>query len=272
MKGHRKNPQDKSILEYLAKKNLHSDPYNDLDDIKFGFLQGMRLKGVNPAMLRFATDTFNASAGDGSCYDQDGTFATARGNTVAEAAESVATETYLAFYITGGTYHVRRTFFPCDTSGNPIPESDSISAASLNVYNNTTENNNADGQSIVLCQMTGATPLVVGDFDGYDSLGSPVEWSARKTYASFNIDAYNAIDFLEAQFSQITRNGVTSIGIRDTDDIDNNAPVGINSKSLVTSEAVSNKPYLSVTHASAAKPSFRPNKLRPNIFAPGLAR
>ena len=215
--------------------------------------------------LRADTVTqFYAGAGDGYVEDEStATWATARSNATGVGAFPTAATTRVGTGIFGASnfFNIRRTFFPCDTSG--IPDTDTVSAATFYGYGSSV-NGNGDDDGDDWFNIVGPTSQASNTtlaLEDYDQCGgtSPTEWSSgRIDYSSISIVAYNAWALNAAGVSAVSKTGYTLIGMREGHDVLDSAYAGAagtnNGIRFHTSEATGtgNDPYLEVTHAAAS--------------------
>lgn len=212
--------------------------------------------------LRADTVTsYYAGAGDGyaehgaavnwdAAHDGAGTF-----------ADYTSATTRVSVGLFGTGYQIRRTFFPCDTSG--IPDGDTIDAATFYAkVSSVNDNDDNDGEDFYVLvgptSQASNTSLVSGDFDACGAVDSPQEITADRidhgsmptagNYASWALDATG--------LSIISKTGYTLIGLREGHDVlDTGIVGGVNTDNQMrfyTSEQASttDDPYLEVTYTT----------------------
>lgn len=161
------------------------------------------------------------------------------------------TGTYAGFvnYKSGSFRSIERAFWTFDTSS--IPDSDTVSSASINLKTYTLTGANPDSCTYHIVSVSPASKTSVASGD-YDSFGT-TSWgsvalstiSSSSTYYSWTLDS-NGI-------ANISKTGNDCFGMRMNRDIDNSEPTGVNRRSFYYSSATgtTSDPYLTVEHASA---------------------
>jgi hypothetical protein len=228
--------------------------------------------------------TFFAGPGDGWAEGFDAAWngahdlATANGGT-----DPTSTILRVMSAIFGAAFSLRRAWFPFDTSA--LPNGDDVSAATFSAWC-TSQNGNGDPDGDDWFNIVGPTTqadpttLVDADFDTCGAVDSPTEMSSdRKLYSAHTVGAYNNWILNAAGLALISKTAYTLIGMREGHDVLDSPYAGAvdtaNQVRFSTSEetGTTQDPKLVVTHAAAPTMGYvRPNKLRPSIFAPGLAR
>jgi hypothetical protein len=147
----------------------------------------------------------------------------------------------------GNDYYINRIIFSFDTS---TIGTDIISAAVLSPYyngtSNTTESTYPANPNIFGWTLANDNDLVAGDYDGFDTTSY-----ANMTLADFVSGGAGYKDFTlsEAGRNYISKTGVTVLGIRASNDINNTAPSARSHAQIYMADNGSNKPKLVVTHA-----------------------
>lgn len=179
--------------------------------------------------------------------------------TTGTAAEpSVNPWTVQTFFDGVSTYEIDRGFLLFDTSS--IPDTDVISAATVQLYITSVTDTDNDAQSYVtiIGNTTPAsnTDLVAGDFDQCGAIDNPTKMSDDVDATGITTGAYNTWTMNATGLANISQTGITKWGIREGHDIEDVAVVG-NVRTLIfvrSSEqaGTTNDPVLTVTHAPPA--------------------
>jgi len=160
------------------------------------------------------------------------------------------TGTYAGFtnYKSGSYRSIERAFWTFDTSS--VPDSDTISSASLNLKTYTLTGGNPDSCTYHIVSVAPASKTSVASGD-YDSFGT-TSWgsvalstiSSTNTYYTWTLDS-NGI-------ANISKTGNDCFGMRMNRDIDNSEPTGINRRSFYYTSATgtTSDPYLTMEHAA----------------------
>lgn len=182
---------------------------------------------------------------DGHLYrdDHDSNWTNTRNNTIATGSDDSGT---IINIVTNTGYFLERGFLLFDTSA--ISTTYTILSATLSVYESTTHTTaNADSVSahIVSSSPASNTSLVVGDYDQVGSISF-----ASVPYASFAVDSYQDFSLNSAGLSNITKAGISKFGIRDSNDLNNIVPSGLNRIQFYTADQIgtSTDPKLVVEH------------------------
>lgn len=159
----------------------------------------------------------------------------------------------------GGFFVVGRLFTLFDTSS--IPDSDTISSATLSYYVSATANGDNDGDDWINIYTTSPasnTNLVLDDFD---QIGSTAQ-STQIDIGSITTSAYNNWALNATGISNISKTGITKFGAREGHDaIDSAYAGGNNTRNYITvylaeQSGTTTDPKLVVEHASASRRVF----------------
>ena len=186
----------------------------------------------------------------------DESFATNRSASVGTFADYTTTSIVTgAVKLAVNNFEIYRAFLVFDTSS--IPNDATITDATLSIY--VTAKTDNDSSSFVLIQTTQAatSSLVLEDFDQCGDLNSPTEGASRVTYSSLTLDAYNNFTFNAAGLTWINLTGLTKLGIRNSRDVDNSEPTGLNSFQFFSFEqtGTSQDPKLVINYTLATTTS-----------------
>lgn len=225
----KKLKKESSILPFISRKSRSFDPFFYLPmavDFYAAAGDGVITRAVNPPT------TWADQRDDATSASHDHT------------SGAVATGSMFLF---GTDRYLRRLFFPVDTSSI----NGTITAATLKIYTiSRTAVGTGENQVICKMQLATATEIVDGDYDGYDSLDTPAEWSSRVAHTTPTLSAYHSWIFNATGIAQISKTGVTHCGMRSSRDIDNDDPDSLDNYTLeiATSEAsgTSTDPFLTV--------------------------
>lgn len=212
---------------------------------------------------------FFAGSGDGYIVHTASTWDSVHDATAGTTADATAVDAYAAsnsIDFKGVTYDIYRGFLPFVTSS--IPATAIVTAASISIYVNLTQNTDNDGADYLTVVQTSQgthTTLATGDFDQCGSINSPTEGidsGQRKDISSISTSAYLTFTLNATGMSWINGNGVDApcsatngiscFGIREGHDT-TDASVVSNTGNLVRYYAseqtgTSQDPYLSVTY------------------------
>lgn len=193
----------------------------------FRTLNGLERSRKFPQIF-MTTTSYYTSAADGMLLAFHGTWSTARGK--ASADIGYGTDSGSGMNLRNdkpdtSNFYLTRAFAPVDTSG--IPDAAEITAANLNLYVQAIATAGANGFNMTLNPMTVANTasLAVGDFDGYDSIGSPAYWSSAVAHNAPSTSAFYPFAYNATGLAAISKTGFTHTGIRGSRDIGNTAPV-----------------------------------------------
>jgi len=166
-----------------------------------------------------------------------------------------------------GEYTIIRNAYLFDTSS--IPDSDTISSATMSLYGTSATNDDDDGDdfiAIVSSNPASDTALVTQDFDLIgDAIDDPTEMhdtGARIQIESISTSAYNDWALNSTGINNISKTGITKFGAREGHDILDNPVVMSNGQdnSIVVSTAdetgTSQDPKLVVEHEAARRIIF----------------
>lgn len=213
------------------------------------------------------TTSYYSGAGDG--WIQEGEVASWNtihdntGNSGGGAAvPATATIEVWSYGDGSGNIYITRGFVPVDTSG--LPDSTTISAASLNVYVTTTMNGDNDGDDWINVigdtSQASTDTLARADFNNCGAVDNPTEYASRiDITSSFTTNQYNAFTFNSTGIAAISKTGYTKLGVREGHDcID--SPINTNSHTGIKFNAseqtdTDKDPYLSVTYSTGSSAS-----------------
>lgn len=188
------------------------------------------------------------------------------------AAEPSANPWSVQSYFDGvATYEIDRGFLLFDTSA--IPDTDVISAATVQLYITTLLDTDNDAQSYFTIvgntSPASNTDLVVGDFDQCGAIDNPTKMSDDVDATGISTSAYNTWTMNATGLANISQTGITKWGVRSGNDIEDIAVVGnVRTTILVRSAeqtGTTNDPVLTVTHAAPAAETA-PSVQSPIIF------
>ena len=216
-------------------------------------------RATYPVTTDHPTDYY-VGAGDG--FVQSGVFVT--WDTAHDATDGASVNFTSAALLSprasdfgGGTqYIMNRLFLPIDTSG--IADTDTITAATLNIFVNSIGNGDNDGDDfIVVLQASQASPteLVNADYDQCGSVDSPTEGSDRLDISSLTTSAYNSWTLNATGLGWISKTGTTLLCQREGHDVLDSptAASAASHQGTACSETsgTGSDPYLSVTSSTA---------------------
>ena len=191
------------------------------------------------------TTSYYAVSGDGTVYNGNATWATARA-----AATGTVDQAHTYFGADySAAYYIYRGFIPIDCSS--IADTDTVTAASLSLYTTIAYQGQTQYLAIVDQTQASNTALAAADYANI-TLNSPTEYCTR--LASSSIAAMdNRTTISLTNLSIISKTAFTKIGIRSDKDIDNVAPAttrnycgfGQSNQAGTTKD-----PYLSVTYSA----------------------
>ena len=199
-------------------------------------------------------------AGDGNVTSGSSTsWDTVHDATVGIAADYTTSPTRVTVGKFSGTFEIRRSFFPFDTSA--LPTGISISSAVLGLYATSlvgnADNDGDDFFVVVQTSQASNTQLVTADFDQAGAINNPTEGSNRIDYGSFTLNAYNNFTLDSDGIAWISDSGFTLLGVREGHDVIDSAYAGADGASnqlrFATSEATgtTNDPTLTITYSTA---------------------
>lgn len=170
---------------------------------------------------------------------------------------------------------MNRVIIGFDTS--PLPDSFTVTSATLGVY--AANKSDTLGSSPTL-NVFGATPSSNTNYalSDYSQVDATARCDSAIAYASFTLAAYNTFAFNSTGMADID-GGIVNFALRLGCDSSASAPTWVASKTssfiVQSSDTVgtSQDPYLEVNYTVPEFTGYlRRNRLRPRIFAPGLAR
>ena len=205
--------------------------------------------------IHFTTSTFfpdpdpETTTVDGRIYtDGKASWTLARDAANGDVAEPSNTADSISTNNFAGTYGVQVGFYLFDTAS--LPDTDTISSATLNINRDGSTVTNADTTSYVAVETNPAsnTDLVVGDFDSrvFTDLGN---LALSSVGAGYNVITLNATGL-----TKISKTGVTKLGMTTLLDVNNSAPTGLNgtgaSMLFAENAGTSTDHYLEVIHVA----------------------
>ncbi len=177
------------------------------------------------------------------------------------------------------TVIIRRSFLPFDTSS--LPSNATVSAATLNVYAQTTsdgDNDTVDYVTVSTSTQATHTQLVTADFDTagpvtMNAASEAIDSGQRKDITSISTVAYTAFTLNSAGINAIKKSGqastctastgITCLALREGHDATNNqvAEDVVSGVTWYTSEqtGTSNDPYMDITYTAPATAVFGPS-------------
>lgn len=203
------------------------------------------------------TDTIYGSTNDGSLRGGSNTsWADARSQTDALSSGDSGTK-LLAGYGSASagderTYTIGRAFVEFDTSS--IPDTASITSATLNLYAKNIYDNGANLSICVVAGTPASDPPANADFD---QIGT-TELATRATYLSWGANgstsnAYKTLTLNSSGRSHISLTGTTTLALITSADFDNSAPTATKYAGAYVESAdvsgTSNDPYLEITYS-----------------------
>ena len=152
----------------------------------------------------------------------------------------------------GGNYNISRFFFPFDTSSIPNGATITVATLTLTAAANGTVN---DTFSVGIVQTTAANTnaLVLADYSECGAVDNPTEGATRLPSSDFDTtDETNTFTLNATGRGWINKTGVTQLGLRTSNDMDDSAPtVGLNRLEFYLVEITGAKrPKLTVTYTN----------------------
>jgi len=219
------------------------------------------LFSIVPCQVAYASspETYYSGSADG-CVGVGGssakTWATVHHATSGDYITNTSTGTTAESYeSTEGTSYnaILRSFLPFDTSG--LPDTATITAATLNIYVTATVDSDNDGYdyvSVVQTTQASATSLVLDDYDQCGAIQSPQKGAADIDITGISSSAYLTFTLNATGIGWISLTGWTQLGIREGHDVDDHQILANkdNGVTYSSSEAsgTSQDPYLSITY------------------------
>jgi len=181
-------------------------------------------KAVFPVYTDHPTSYYvGTAAGDGDVRKESTTWSVSHNATSGIVNKTASTGRCLSALFSG-TYTIRRTFVPIDTSG--INDSDTITAAVLNLYvtaKTDTGNDANDWFNVVQTSQASTSDLVVDDYDNCGSVSNPTEGATRLDIDGITTSAYNTWTLDSTGIGWIDKIGITKLGLREGHDALNSA-------------------------------------------------
>lgn len=219
---------------------------------------------IFPIEIDPSTD-FYAGAGDGQVLHEGTVWATVHDAVDGTTADYTGAVIRPWSRYEDPTYGIQRAFLPIDTAA--IPDTDVISAATLNVYviNKSDGDNDGDDWFTVVQGFQASTPaLVTTDFDQCgDAISNPTEGidtGERKDITGISTSAYLQFALNATGRGWISKTGFTLLGLREGHDVINSAiATGADVWNRITigsSEATgtATDPFLTVVYAPGVYP------------------
>lgn len=187
----------------------------------------------------------------------DTTFSTVRGTAGDTANDSAGVlNTGASATATANQYsQIRRSPVLFDTSA--IPDTDTISDATLSIYGSSKNNNMSMSMSIVVSSPATNTALVAADFN-IANWTMTQQNSTDITIASWSNTAYNDFALNATGIGNISKTGISKFGLVSAQDRANTDPTWVNgatgdvTPTSADTAGTTSDPKLVVTHASAA--------------------
>lgn len=143
-----------------------------------------------------------------------------------------------------------RSFFLFDTSS--IPDGDIVSAATFSLYVTAKTTNITDSVGLLQSNPASNTAIIASDYQGFTQ--TTRQTNSDLTISGMTTSAYNDWVLNNTGISNVSKTGITKLGIKTASDIDNSAPSWVNGASgdftANQADAGSNKPKLVVTHSA----------------------
>jgi len=211
------------------------------------------------------TVTYDSGTGDGWVQKRDNTNWDTTHNAVAGSDVDYASATTFfcrtGVRTTANRYIITRGFFPFNTAA--LPDSATITAASLDFYITATENGNNDGDDFVVVVQTtqpSTSSLSTADYDLCGSVHNPVEGSGRYDITSIPTGAYYSLVLNSTGRGWISTTGWTKLGVREGHDVVDSAYTGAqDSKNRINGNHADNgslAPRLSITYTANQAPTL----------------
>lgn len=179
------------------------------------------------------------------------------GTTATPASGEIHAARFTAGTTSGLWTDLVRSIFLFDVSAG-IPDTDAISDTTLDIDGGTAKddpNGNTPNINVYSSAPATDTNVVAGDFD---SLGS-TEFATSLTYASWTINVYNTFTFNSTGRDNVSKTGITKLGLRNASyDVANSAPTwgsgSVTKMNCQSADAAgtADDPLLTVTHAAAS--------------------
>jgi len=212
-----------------------------------------------PSVKATSPEIYYSGAGDG-CSGFGGedvqTWAACHHATAGEYADytaiTVIAESYEITGVTGWNV-IQRTFLPFNTAA--LPDTATITAATLSIYVTTTSDGDNDGYdyvSVVQTTQASTSAIVVEDYDQCGAVQTPQKGAADIDITGIGTGAYLAFTLNATGIAWISLTGWTKLGIREGHDVADHQ-IAANKDNYViysTSEATgtSQDPYLNITY------------------------
>lgn len=247
--------------------NFREDPVAALREV---IAHNIKLVGklgasVTAGKVGHTTSTFYPDASvestsvDGYSYVIDLVWATAHDATIGGAADDTDTSGYAASGKTATDYIIIRNFLLYDTSS--LPDTDTISAATLSLYVIATLNgdNDADDWVNIFATTPASNTAIVTD--DYEQIGTTAQ-ATQIDIGSITAAAYNDWTLNATGLTSISKTGITKFGAREGHDVLNSAYAGAAGTrdqvqfAAADTAGTTQDPKLVVTHAGAETPGF----------------
>lgn len=169
------------------------------------------------------TNTF-----DGYVQNTGSSYSTVRGASAGGGASDTDNGGGNAFpqhSLFAGTYYIMRGFFLFDTSS--IADGDTVDTATFSLYYDG-GSSDADNEDVHLVSSTPASNTSVST-DDYDQTGGT---SFGSMDLAGTANAYNDISVNSTGIATISKTGITKFGIKNSGDLNNTAPTGLNQRQI----------------------------------------
>lgn len=210
-------------------------------------------------LISVAQADYPSNAGDGGLrYDSAiggglaARWADARGAATANDDQSTAAAGWIMVYDDGTDTYIGRNFYPFDTGA--IPDTDTITAASLYFYATLVSNTDNDGNDyLVVTSDSQASNTSLSTAD-YDQLGSTA-WSATQDITGLST-GYLQMALNATGLANVSATGYTKLGVRIGQDMVNDTITATKSNSVQSQffedTSGTKDPYMTVTSSAAA--------------------
>lgn len=246
-------------------RKLREDPQEALFQVIEHDLSVMRNVHTDERIIKGkrgnTTSTYFSSTDDGTFpNDAKNPYSVARNASSSGAIEQSNGNPIHNSYIAGSDYYVRRFVTYFDT--NTIPDGDTVTSAtySLATLSGGDAPQTADSDSIAVVGFSGSNPPVVSDFDDFGSTSF-----GTKTIASWSSSngVYNNISLNSTGMAAISKTGITPLGARTLNDLNNVTPTGRNQIPAYQADetGTSKDPSLVVEHSETPAAPTAPTNL-----------
>jgi len=220
-------------------------------------------KNITKGKVGNTVSTFYpVSAGEGIVqqYNTTTNWATCRGASTGNGVQTSNTTDVINFLrrdVSGTRFGLKRFFFPFDTSS--IPDTDGIDSAVLSFYLQSISGSGIEVGIGIIAPTTQASTSTLENDDYVDcgDLDTPQEVATRPSPYDWSTSAYNDITLNATGEGQISKTGVTKLGVRNVYDIDDTL-IGSGSRSdyltvrMSDYSGTTSDPKLVVEHSGAS--------------------